>query len=292
MAKNKKVTEYFPISLSLPKTKKITEYFTLRKSNRNVPAALEKEKQICHNICQNDANDLKVCESSVKDEIGEEGPKKDTPKEDVPKEDVPKEDAPKEDAPKKDTTKVDKIVKVAKAERITDHLTVRKSSRKPASTLEKEKQICMQEAILTGKNESLLNVYTDEVKGRGIKAAVAFKKNDFVVEYKGNLIEARLAAKLEQKYAKNESIGSYMYFFKHKGKSYCVDATKESPFKARLINHSVLKPNLKTKVVDYGPSFHLILLAIRDIEEGEELLYDYGDRTTSTVAGNPWLLNT
>lgn len=82
-----------------------------------------------------------------------------------------------------------------------------------------------------------------------------------------------------------------MYYFNHKGQNWCIDATKESPFKARLINHSCLRPNLKTKVVDVGDKFHLIMIALRDINIGEELLYDYGDRTPESVASNPWLKN-
>uniref|UniRef100_A0AC35TRF0 [histone H4]-lysine(20) N-methyltransferase n=1 Tax=Rhabditophanes sp. KR3021 TaxID=114890 RepID=A0AC35TRF0_9BILA len=250
----------------------ITEYFPLRRSNRNVPAARQKEKQFGQEIGENDSTKSKACEPPTSKEIEEE---------------LNEDKAKKEVEPI-----VNKTVKVVKAEKIKEHLTVRRSGRKPASILEKERQIYIQEAILIGKNESLLYVYTDKVKGRGIKGAVAFKKDDFVVEYKGNLIVAKLAAKLEAMYSRDASIGSYMYYFKHKGKSYCVDATEESPFKGRLINHSVLKPNLKTKVVDCTSSFHLVLIAIRDIEEGEELLFDYGDRTKTAVAANPWLRST
>lgn len=45
------------------------------------------------------------------------------------------------------------------------------------------------------------------------------------------------------------------------------------------------------KIVEIKGTVHLILVAKRDIKEGEELLYDYGDRTPLTVANNPWLLN-
>ena len=34
-------------------------------------------------------------------------------------------------------------------------------------------------------------------------------------------------------YEKNANIGSYMYFFEHKGKRWCVDATNETEFKGR-----------------------------------------------------------
>lgn len=68
----------------------------------------------------------------------------------------------------------------------------------------------------------------------------------FVVS--GEIIDLRLARIREREYAKDDNIGSFMYFFKYQNKQYCVDATDETPYKGRLINHSVIKPNLKTKV--------------------------------------------
>ena len=48
---------------------------------------------------------------------------------------------------------------------------------------------------------------------------------------------------------------------------------------------------MKIKVVEVKGGHRLVLMAIRDIAEGEELLYDYGDRAPATVAENPWLVN-
>jgi histone-lysine N-methyltransferase SETD8 len=45
------------------------------------------------------------------------------------------------------------------------------------------------------------------------------------------------------------------------------------------------------KVIDFGTTFHLVLIAKRDIEIGEELLYDYGERRPGVISQNPWLLN-
>jgi histone-lysine N-methyltransferase SETD8 len=83
-----------------------------------------------------------------------------------------------------------------------------------------------------------------------------------------------------------------MYFFKYQERRMCVDATAETPFKGRLLNHSVLRPNLRPKVLDFGHFICVGLFALRDIEPGEELLYDYGDRSSATVRKNPWLLTT
>ncbi|KIH63630.1 hypothetical protein ANCDUO_06066 [Ancylostoma duodenale] len=112
--------------------------------------------------------------------------------------------------------------------KITEFFPVRRSSRK------------------TGKQLEVWFYY--EKKGRGIRAAKSFIKNEFVVEYKGDMMDYNSAKIREEEYAKDPSIGSYMYFFKYKSKRWCVDATKESEFKGRLINHSALRPNLRTKV--------------------------------------------
>ncbi|EYB83519.1 hypothetical protein Y032_0334g2849 [Ancylostoma ceylanicum] len=175
--------------------------------------------------------------------------------------------------------------------KITDFFPVRRSSRKTGKQLEEEEKYALRDAIHNLTNEALLEIYIDEKKGRGIRAAKSFIKNEFVVEYKGDMMDYNSAKIREEEYAKDPSIGSYMYFFKYKSKRWCVDATKESEFKGRLINHSALRPNLRTKVVEFDGELHLILVAKRDIDEAEELLYDYGDRTPETVARNPWLVN-
>ena len=70
---------------------------------------------------------------------------------------------------------------------------------------------------------------------------------------------------------------------------YSVDATLESGKLGRLLNHSRLKPNCVTKTIDIGDIPYLILVAARDIDVGEELLYDYGDRSKQALESNPWL---
>ncbi|KAK6032360.1 SET domain protein [Ostertagia ostertagi] len=175
--------------------------------------------------------------------------------------------------------------------KITEFFPVRRSSRKTGKQLEEEEKGALRDAIYNMTNEALVEVYMDEKKGRGIRAGKSFVKNEFVIEYKGDMMDYTSAKIREEEYAKDPSIGSYMYFFKYKSKRWCVDATKESIYKGRLINHSALRPNLRTKVVEFEDGLHLILVAKRDIDEAEELLYDYGDRTPETVARNPWLVN-
>lgn len=70
--------------------------------------------------------------------------------------------------------------------------------------------------------------------------------------------------------------------------SLSVDATTESGRMGRLINHS-RNGNCHTKLHDINGIPHLILVASRDIDKGEELLYDYGDRRKTSIAAHPWL---
>lgn len=69
---------------------------------------------------------------------------------------------------------------------------------------------------------------------------------------------------------------------------FSVDATKETGRLGRLINHSK-NGNCQTKLHDINGVPHLILIASRNIDEGEELLYDYGDRSKASIAAHPWL---
>uniref|UniRef100_A0A8R1HUR5 [histone H4]-lysine(20) N-methyltransferase n=1 Tax=Caenorhabditis japonica TaxID=281687 RepID=A0A8R1HUR5_CAEJA len=216
-----------------------------------------------------------------------------SPSSDVENSDQSGASRPKRMSPAKNTRSRRAAVRdVSNNHKITEFFNVRRSNRKTSKQLQEELKHDLRDKVLKGTNERLLEVYKDAIKGRGIRAKCDFIKGEFVVEYRGVMMEYSAAKVLEEEYSTDEDIGSYMYFFEHKNKKWCVDATKESPWKGRLINHSVLRPNLKTKVVVIGKTHHLILIAKRDITEGEELLYDYGDRTAATIARNPWLVNT
>lgn len=67
-----------------------------------------------------------------------------------------------------------------------------------------------------------------------------------------------------------------------------IDATEETGYLGRLVNHS-RNGNLVTKAVEVDGEPHLILLAKRDLEAGTEVLYDYGDRSKEALEHHPWL---
>ncbi|KAG5272471.1 hypothetical protein AALO_G00165920 [Alosa alosa] len=171
--------------------------------------------------------------------------------------------------------------------KVTDYFPVRRSSRKSKTELECEEKKHIDELILKGI-ENGMTVQHIEGKGRGVFATQNFQKGQYVVEYYGDLLQITDAKKREAMYSQDPSTGCYMYYFQHLSKTYCVDATSESGRMGRLINHS-RNGNCHTKLHDINGIPHLILVASRDIDKGEELLYDYGDRRKSSIAAHPWL---
>ncbi|XP_069612026.1 N-lysine methyltransferase KMT5A isoform X1 [Ranitomeya imitator] len=173
--------------------------------------------------------------------------------------------------------------------KVTDYFPVRRSCRKSKKELETEEKQRIDELILNGTEEGM-KVDVIAGKGRGVIATQNFQRGEFVVEYHGDLIETTDAKRREALYAQDSATGCYMYYFQYLNKTYCVDATKETNRLGRLINHSK-NGNCHTKLHDINNIPHLILIASRDIKAGEELLYDYGDRSKSSIEAHPWLKN-
>ncbi|XP_061458776.1 N-lysine methyltransferase KMT5A isoform X2 [Rhineura floridana] len=171
--------------------------------------------------------------------------------------------------------------------KVTDYYPIRRSSRKSKKELQIEEKKRIDDLIESGKEDGMKIDFIDG-KGRGVIATKHFKRGEFVVEYHGDLIEITDAKKREAVYAQDPSTGCYMYYFRYLRKTYCVDATKETHRLGRLINHSKCG-NCQTKLHDVDGIPHLILVASRDIKAGEELLYDYGDRSKASLEAYPWL---
>ncbi|XP_017002522.2 histone-lysine N-methyltransferase Set8 [Drosophila takahashii] len=170
---------------------------------------------------------------------------------------------------------------------MTDFFPVRRSVRKTKTAVKEEWMRGLEQAVLEERCEGL-QVRHFMGKGRGVVAERPFKRNEFVVEYVGDLISINEASDREKRYALDENAGCYMYYFKHKTQQYCIDATVDTGKLGRLINHS-RAGNLMTKVVLIKQRPHLVLLAKDDIEPGEELTYDYGDRSKESLLHHPWL---
>ena len=126
-------------------------------------------------------------------------------------------------------------------------------------------------------------------KGRGVVTNRSFVKGEWVVEYKGLMVTQKQAKANETRYSRDPLLGSFMFYFRANEKPMCIDATIETNYKGRMLNHSSKKANLQPKVVYYHGTPRVVFLAKRDILLGEELLYDYGDRSPQTIEENPWL---
>lgn len=171
--------------------------------------------------------------------------------------------------------------------KLTEYFPVRRSVRKTKKTVLEEKQKFLEEALRSEKEDGLV-VHEFDGKGRGVIAEKPFFKGDFVVEYSGELIDINEAKLREQKYAQDQSTGCYMYYFKHKNQQYCIDATAETGRFGRLVNHS-RNGNLITRTVFVDNRPRLVLIAKDSIEAGEEITYDYGDRSRESLKHHPWL---
>ena len=57
-------------------------------------------------------------------------------------------------------------------------------------------------------------------KGRGVVTTRTFEKDDFVVEYAGDLVSIVTAKQREDLYRRDRAVGCYMYYFQHWNKHY------------------------------------------------------------------------
>ncbi len=184
----------------------------------------------------------------------------------------------------------------ASSHKVTEYFSVRRSQRakQPAGKLRRpaDQPGPEVEAALERDHDRGLGLGVRDFpeKGRGVVAERVFARGEFVVEYAGDLIDVCEAKQRESDYSMDLSTGCYMYYFKHKGKQYCIDATSETGRLGRLVNHSRLTPNLQTKVVTHRDGRpRLILVARKEVAAEEELLYDYGDRSKESLKAHPWL---
>lgn len=108
----------------------------------------------------------------------------------------------------------------------------------------------------------------DESIGHGLFAEQMIHSGDYVGEYTG------IVRKNDRRYF--EPLNNYCYEYPvpdEIGRSYVIDATQGNL--TRFINHSS-DPNLKPVHIFYQGFYHLVFLAIRFIEKGEQLTFDYG----------------
>ncbi|KAK3551795.1 hypothetical protein QTP70_026226 [Hemibagrus guttatus] len=111
--------------------------------------------------------------------------------------------------------------------------------------------------------------------GRGVFSCVHFNKGDFLLEYRGQLIN-KLECDHRQK-VYHDALKVFMFEFCFNGKLLCVDAAREDGSLGRLVNDDHINPNSNMKIITVKGTPHLCLIATRSINPGEEITYNYGD---------------
>ena len=139
------------------------------------------------------------------------------------------------------------------------------------------------------REEFVIDVQT-RTKGRGVVACKEFTKGDFVVEYRGELVNLQEARRRKCLYDIDpDRYGSFVYDIKFRGVPCSIDATVKTQFLGRIVNHSINAWNCLPKVYDIDDAPRLILVAAKTISKGDEILYNYADRNKDNIGANKWL---
>ena len=163
-----------------------------------------------------------------------------------------------------------------------------KSLRKSPVEMKKDMLRALEDFV--SADESTLNIVIKKTgNGFGLVTTHAFKRGDWLVAYIGDRIDKEEAKEREKKYISECHDNCYMFYFTAKGKEMCIDTTHDNGRLGRLLNHSKKKPNCKANIMMCGDFPQIIMVAIMDIKENSELLFDYGDRSKESVKSFPWL---
>ena len=115
------------------------------------------------------------------------------------------------------------------------------------------------------------------IHGWGLFVKEPISKGEMLIEYQGSLIRSALNDSMLRKYTRNNVFGATdgSYIFRIDEDTH-VDATMAGNI-ARFMNHSC-NPNAYSRIIEVGSRVqdkHIIVFAMRDLEVGEELQYDY-----------------
>ncbi|KAJ6845956.1 putative histone-lysine N-methyltransferase ATX2 [Iris pallida] len=109
------------------------------------------------------------------------------------------------------------------------------------------------------------------IHGFGVFAKKPHKAGDMVIEYIGEVVRPPIAD-IREHHIYNSLVGAGTYMFRIDNER-VIDATRSGSI-AHLINHSC-EPNCHSRVISVSGDDHIIIFAKRDINQWEELTYDY-----------------
>lgn len=146
---------------------------------------------------------------------------------------------------------------------------------------------CVLQGLSYRSEHKNLEVKESSGKGRGVFCTANIKKGDYLCEYRTCRVYSKAKkAKYEKEYEANNE-GCYLLETLY-GKKLVFDATRCFDQYGRYINHA----RGKTANCKYHPplrvrgKWRVGFYAIRDINPGEELLYDYGIRSEPWMEGS------
>ncbi|KAF3005923.1 histone methyltransferase set1 [Curvularia kusanoi] len=120
------------------------------------------------------------------------------------------------------------------------------------------------------KRKKLVKFDRSAIHNWGLYAEENIVANDMIIEYVGDRVRQRVADLREAKYDMQGVGSSYLFRI---DEDTVIDATKMGGI-ARFINHSCT-PNCTAKIIRVDNSKRIVIYALRDIGQNEELTYDY-----------------
>ncbi|PVH91074.1 hypothetical protein DM02DRAFT_647417 [Periconia macrospinosa] len=120
------------------------------------------------------------------------------------------------------------------------------------------------------KRKKLVKFDRSAIHNWGLYAQEPISANDMIIEYVGEKVRQRVADLREVKYDMQGVGSSYLFRI---DEDTVIDATKMGGI-ARFINHSCT-PNCTAKIIRVEGTKRIVIYALRDIGQDEELTYDY-----------------